>query len=79
MDSGRMRFMIKTLIRGSLHLQTSEDGVSLHFKTKKGKRAVVSLFDSGIGGPVVSSTIKAWAKEYAKGQSSERDKTQKLK
>jgi len=57
--------MIKTLIPGRLHLQTKNDGVWLHFKTRSGKRAAVNLFALGIGEPLISSAIKTWAQEYA--------------
>jgi len=59
--------MIKTLIPGSLHLETGNDGVWLHFKTRKGKRAAVNLFVYGIGKPLDSEAIKTWAQEYLSG------------
>ena len=57
--------MIKTLIQGSLHLQTSNDGVCLHFKTRSGKRAALNLSAFGKEEPLHSEAIKTWAQEYA--------------
>jgi len=69
---------LKTLLPECLHLQNSESGLWLHFKTEGGKRGSINLSNPVIE-PLVLSIIKTWALEYADGRLPKRDKTQGLK
>lgn len=57
---------MKTIIKNpKLKIQSSEDGVWLHFKASNGKSAAINLTNQ-VGDGIIQKALRQWAVDYVK-------------